>query len=70
MFCTARAKKYKDLTKDMLEQLGFKNFELIMEVHHSKRVLINDYANSNPYPTALALNIKRDDDNLSELITF
>ena len=70
VFCTARAKKYKDLTKDMLEQLGFKNFELIMEVHHSKRVLINDYANSNPYPTALALNIKRDDDNLSELITF
>jgi phosphatidate phosphatase PAH1 len=35
VFCTARSKKYEELTKDILEQLGFKNFELIMEVHHS-----------------------------------
>jgi hypothetical protein len=48
--------------------LGFGDCDLIMEVHHSKRVVINDYANSNPYPTAIAVNIARDSDNLGDFI--
>jgi hypothetical protein len=30
--------------------------------------LINDYANSNPFPSAVALNLKRDSDNLGDMI--
>jgi hypothetical protein len=52
----------------MLDELGFGSCSLIMGIHHSKRVLINDYANSNPYPTALAINIKRDSEDLGDLI--
>lgn len=28
------------------------------------RVLINDFSDSNPYPSAVAINIKRDNDDL------
>jgi hypothetical protein len=68
IFCTARGKQYKNLTMNMLDELGFGDCDLIMEVHHSKRVVINDYANSNPYPTAIAVNIARDSDNLGDFI--
>jgi hypothetical protein len=39
-----------------------------MGVHHSKRILINDYATTNPYPTAVAINLKRDSENLGDMI--
>jgi len=68
IFCTARPNKLKDITRTMLDNLGFNGCELIMEIHHSSRVLINDYAKSNPYPSAVAINLRRDTDNLGELI--
>lgn len=68
IFCTARNKKYERMTRSLLDALGFSDCELIMEVHHSKRILINDYAQSNPYPTAVAVNIPRDSDQLKDLI--
>jgi hypothetical protein len=48
--------------------MGFVNYVLVMEANHSRRVLINDYANSNPFPSAVALNLKRDSDNLGDMI--
>lgn len=68
IFCTSRNKKYLDVTRNMLDNLGFDECELIMEIHHTKRVLINDYAYSNPYPTAISINLKRDSDNLGDFI--
>lgn len=68
VFVTARNKRYEDYTYQMLENLGFKDFTLIMEVNHSRRVVINDYANSNPYPSAVAINIRRDSDTLGEML--
>jgi hypothetical protein len=68
IFCTARNKKYELITRSLLNTLGFGDCDLIMEVHHTKRVLINDYAKTNPYPTAVAVNIPRDSDQLKDLI--
>jgi hypothetical protein len=68
IFVTSRPKKYESITREMLDALGFYGCQLITEVHHSKRILINDFANTNPYPTAQAINIKRDDDNLKDYI--
>lgn len=68
IFCTARPHKYKELTLSILNDLGFGECDLIMEVHHSKRVLINDYAASNPYPSAIAVNLQRDSDNLGDFL--
>jgi len=68
IFCTARGEHERDSTRQILNDLGFGECELIMSVHHSKRILVNDYANSNPYPTAVAINLKRDVDNLNDFI--
>jgi dTDP-glucose pyrophosphorylase len=68
MFVTARKKKYEDYTNKILTEMGFVNYVLVMEVNHSRRVLINDYANSNPFPSAVAINLKRDSDNLGDMI--
>jgi hypothetical protein len=68
VFTTARPVKFEEVTRTMLDTLGFKNYSLIMAVNHSRRVLINDYSYSNPYPTAVAVNLKRDSDNLGDFI--
>lgn len=68
VFTTSRPDKYALLTQSMLEQLGFGGCSLIMGIHHSKRVLINDYASSNPYPSAIAINLKRDSEDLGDMI--
>ena len=68
IFTTSRLEKHRKVTQNVLDDLGFDGCDLIMGVHHTKRVLINDYANSNPYPTAVAVNIKRDSEDLGDLI--
>ena len=68
IFTTSRPEKYRKLTQSILDGLGFAGCDLIMGIHHSKRVLINDYATSNPYPTAIAVNIKRDSEDLGDML--
>lgn len=68
IFCTARNKKYYTVTRSLLDFFGFQDCELIMEVNHSKRVIINDFATTNPYPSAIAINISRDSDNLKDYL--
>jgi hypothetical protein len=68
IFCTARNKKYYTVTRALLDYLGFQDCELIMEVNHSRRVIINDFATTNPYPSAVAINIPRDSDKLGEYL--
>lgn len=68
IFTTARPKSFTDQTKKLLDTLGFVNYDLLMGLQNSKRILINDFNKSNPYPRAIAINIKRDSDNLSDFI--
>jgi hypothetical protein len=35
-----------------------------MDLPHAKRILINDFAPTNPYPTAVAINLERNSSNL------
>lgn len=67
-FTTARPDEYRDMTLDMIRSLGFVNFRLITGLHNARRVLINDYNASNPYPRAEAINIQRDHDNLKDFL--
>lgn len=68
VFTTARPNSAEAHTKNILDQLGFKNYRLLMSLHSSKRILINDYNNANPYPTAQAINVKRDSDTLKDFL--
>lgn len=68
VFTTARPTEYKSKTREMLYSLGFKSFELIVGLQNARRILINDYNKSNPYPRAEAINLVRDSDNLEDLL--
>jgi hypothetical protein len=68
VFTTARPAKFEARTRGMLDGLGFKNYILVMETNHSRRILINDFSHSNPYPSAVAINLPRNADNLREYL--
>ena len=68
VFTTARPSAYESKTRDMLQQLGFKKFELIVGLQNARRILINDYNKTNPFPRAEAINLVRDSDNLEDLL--
>lgn len=68
IFTTARPTEYKSVTRQMLYDLGFKSFDLIVGLQNSRRILINDYNSANPYPRAEAVNIHRNMDNLKDFL--
>lgn len=68
IFVTAREPQWRAETHGMLMELGFRNFRLLDGLQNSSRILINDYNSANPYPRAIAVNIKRDSDNLSDFL--
>lgn len=66
---TSRDSSNMALTIKQLKDEGLKNWHrLIMDLPHSKRILINDHSISNPYPTAIAINLKRNSEDLSEIL--
>lgn len=68
IFCTARPKAYREKLENSLKSLGISWHCIVMECNHSQRVIINDYANTNPYPSCKAINIQRDNDDLGQFI--
>jgi choline kinase len=68
IFTTARPHEYTNITKEMIDKLGFVGYDLICGLQNSKRILINDYNESNPYPRAVAINLYRNDDKLSDFL--
>jgi hypothetical protein len=68
IFTTARRSQVHDITRKTLDDLGFADCQLIMDLHHARRMLINDWAPTNPYPSAVAVNLRRDDDCLDQMM--
>ena len=56
---TSRPESSREITVNQLENDGLKYHQLVMSLFHGTRILINDYSNTNPYPTAKAINTKR-----------
>ena len=65
---TARKSKYRKETINQLELHNIKYSQLIMDLFHCRRFLINDYCDTNPFPSASAVNLKRNDNNLSKIL--
>jgi len=65
---TTRKEKYRDVTIEQLKREGIKYHTIIFDLPHSKRVIINDYAKSNPYKSCDAINIKRNSADLKEML--
>jgi hypothetical protein len=65
---TSRPEKYRKVTEQQLEQLGIKYKVLLMGLLHSKRIIINDYSKSNPFKSCDSINLKRNSDDLREIL--
>ena len=63
---TSRPEKYRQLTIMELQTKGVPFDELVMGLPHCQRVIINDFARSNQYPSCKAINIPRNTDDLME----
>lgn len=68
VFMTARPELYREKTESTLRALGLKWHSIIFGMNHARRYLINDYASSNPYPAAVAVNVRRDNSDLVEML--
>lgn len=66
---TSRNNYAKKVTLNQLKKIGLKYHDIIFGMLHAKRIIINDYSNSNPYRSCDAVNIKRDADELPELLS-
>ena len=61
IFTTSRPGKYKSQTESVLDECGFKDYRILYDIPHAPRILINDTSKTNPYPSAIAINVPRDD---------
>lgn len=59
IFMTARPEEHRARTESALRQHGLTPHALIMDCRHGRRFLVNDHAGTNPYPSAVAVNLER-----------
>lgn len=56
---TSRDESYKSFIEELLQKHGIIPHSIITNLYHSSRVIINDFASTNPYPSARGINIPR-----------
>ena len=56
---TSRPENYKYLIEKVLNENEILKYKIICDLPHSRRILINDYSTTNPYPSAISFNIER-----------
>jgi hypothetical protein len=61
---TARAEEYREVTERQMRSVDLKYKHLIMGLQHSKRIIVNDFSNTNKYKTCDSINIPRNANNL------
>jgi hypothetical protein len=66
---TSRPSKYKELTINELKKHNIPFNEIIMDLPHSKRIIINDFSTTNGFPTALSINLPRNSSTLNNYIS-
>jgi hypothetical protein len=65
---TSRPEEYRELTIREMNKHNIPHDMLIMGLPHSQRILINDFAKSNPYPSCSSINIPRDSDSINQYL--
>jgi hypothetical protein len=65
---TSRKSSFKEVTLKQLDRLDIRYHQIIFDLMHCERVLVNDYSPTNSFPTATAVNMVRNSHDLKELI--
>lgn len=66
---TARREEYTGITYAQLSRENIPFHKLIMNLYHGKRYIINDYSNTNKYPSCEAINLERNSNKLKDLLS-
>jgi hypothetical protein len=61
---TSRPDSERSRIESFMQSFGIDCQAILTGLYHSKRALINDYADSNPFPSAIAINVERNSRNL------
>lgn len=65
---TSRTQESEQITLEQLARAGVKYHRIMFGLMHAKRIMVNDYANSNPYRSCDAINILRDSNQLRQML--
>ncbi|KAF2668332.1 hypothetical protein BT63DRAFT_425652 [Microthyrium microscopicum] len=65
---TSRTEAFREATLKQLEEHGIPYHQIVFGMFHCQRVIVNDYAKTNPFPSATAVNLRRDGDELPEIL--
>lgn len=65
---TSRTEEFRESTIKQFKEVNLEYDQLIMGIGNGERIIINDYSNSNPFPSCNSINIKRNTEILNELI--
>tara|TARA_B100002052_G_scaffold238237_1_gene222015 strand:- start:21047 stop:22123 length:1077 start_codon:yes stop_codon:yes gene_type:complete len=65
---TSRKEKFRKLTEKQLKKEGIPYDKLIMDLFHAKRIIVNDYGPSNPFKSCDAINLKRNSEELKDIL--
>ena len=56
---TSRTEEFRKDLEEILSKNGIKPYAILMGLNHAARVVINDFAPTNPYPSGIAVTIPR-----------
>ena len=59
IFMTSRPKNYIESIKEYFKQENINYKTIITDCNHSQRIIINDFAPTNPFPSCDAISVKR-----------
>jgi hypothetical protein len=65
---TSRREEARQLTVKQLEKEGLRYHQIFFGLNHGKRILVNDYARSNPFKSCDSVNIARNSEDLGEML--
>lgn len=64
---TSRTEEYRPALEEILHHAGIYPYAILMGMNHAARVVINDFAPTNPYPSAMCITLPRNS-NIKEYL--
>lgn len=65
---TSRPESFREVTVKQLNEHGVPFDQIVFGMFHAQRVVVNDFAKTNPFPSCAAINLRRDGDELPEML--
>lgn len=68
-FVSSRPEKYRNMLEKKFKEEGIKYDGMLLGCRHAKRIIVNDFSDTNVYPVCEAINLPRDSTELKKYIS-